>query len=325
MLRLGILIEYRYTLVDLFKINTQKYTKGVTILDEDTRHVIENYSVKASKDIKDKVSELLTRTGFNSQKELFEAMVTNYDLTTSSTTDQTEDMQQVRYHLSRAESIFIGLIQKNQDLRQDFNVRFEQETALHKTMLDDLQVAKTDALNELAKAQEETVRATARSATLEARNSELENEHRRTGATIDLLTRHNEELQAHIAGAEALREENAKLGKELDVLARDKGLLEASLESIKQRLEQTEKVWAERLKQIENVNRLQIEKIQSDAELRVLEMTQKLRDELHKAKDENFAKLEQLREENKSLIQQLSEAQKPKRTPAQHKSNGNQK
>ncbi|EGW40323.1 hypothetical protein [Desulfosporosinus sp. OT] len=56
------------------------------------------------------------------------------------------------------------------------------------------------------------------------------------------------------------------------------------------------------------MHQLQIEKIQTDAEKTVLQVTQALKDELGKEKDQYFAKVEELRQENKALAQELANA-----------------
>ena len=93
----------------------------------------QNYSVKTTTAVKEDLNELLKLTGLQS-KELFEAMVTNYKITAMQGTEveRTEDVQQVRYHLSRAENLFMNLVQKNQDVRQDYTARIDQENTLHR-------------------------------------------------------------------------------------------------------------------------------------------------------------------------------------------------
>src|SRR5665647_1873014 len=113
----------------------------------------DTYSVKTTSVVKDELNELLRLTGLPS-KELFEAMVTNYKIMALQGTEveRTEDVQQVRYHLSRAENLFMNLVQKNQDVKQDYTSRIDQENVLHKQITDELQQQKTLAIQEKDKA-----------------------------------------------------------------------------------------------------------------------------------------------------------------------------
>ena len=54
-------------------------------------------------------------------------MVTRYyaELEAGSELDQSDDMQQIRYHLSRVENVFLGSLQKVQDLKKDYSERLE--------------------------------------------------------------------------------------------------------------------------------------------------------------------------------------------------------
>jgi chromosome segregation ATPase len=267
----------------------------------------ENYTVKTTRDLKEKVGELQGKTGLNA-KELFEAMVTTYELKNleGTSAEQTEDMQVLRYHLNRSESIFISLVEKNQDLKRDFAMKMDEENVKLTSSLIDFQKQKQDLTNRLQNSEQEKSDIESRCFELAERNKELEGDHKRTTTTIDLLQKHNDELEARIKNAESLIEDNERLKEDLDIRTKEKDRLALSVETLTQKLVQTEKDSINQLEQIEKLHQLQIEKIQTDAEKTVLQVTQTLKDELGREKDQYFAKVEELRQENKTLAQELA-------------------
>jgi chromosome segregation ATPase len=215
-------------------------------------------------------------------------------------------MQVLRYHLNRSESIFISLVEKNQDLKRDFAMKMEEENVKLTSSLIDFQKLKQDLTNRLQISEQEKSDIESRCFELIERNNELEADHKRTTTTIDLLQKHNDELESRINYAESLVEDYGRLNNELDIRTTEKDRLAQTVETLTQKLAQTEKDFINQLEQNEKLHQLQIEKIQSDAEKTVLQVSQTLKDELGKEKDQYFAKVEELRQENKTLAQELA-------------------
>lgn len=71
-------------------------------------------------------------------------MVTRYysELEAGSELDQSDDMQQIRYHLNRVENIFLGSLQKVQDLKKGYSDRLEDIKAKNKGVQEELQQLK---------------------------------------------------------------------------------------------------------------------------------------------------------------------------------------
>ncbi|WP_040413077.1 hypothetical protein [Desulfosporosinus sp. OT] len=105
-------------------------------MSEETKNKPPLYSVRTNDEVMTDVAVLVERTGL-SQKDLFSAMVTQFksNLLASNETEQTEDMQQLRYHLSHAESIFTNMIQKVRDLKNGYAESIDQEKQLHQSVI----------------------------------------------------------------------------------------------------------------------------------------------------------------------------------------------
>ena len=177
----------------------------------------DSYSVKTTSDVTERIQELTKKTGMN-HKDLFAAMVTRYytELEAGSEIDRSDDMQQIRYHLNRAENIFLGSLQKVQDLKKDYNERLDALKAQHKETQEDLgrknaNLAKE--LEQLATAHSET---DVRLKEIAGRNQELEENNRGNRMTVDLLNQKIVELELKVAEVNPLKAEITDLqGKTL--------------------------------------------------------------------------------------------------------------
>ena len=211
----------------------------------------ENYTVKTTRDLKEKIGELQGKTGLNA-KELFEAMVTTYELKNleGTSAEQTEDMQVLRYHLNRSESIFLSLVERNQDLKRDFAMKMEEENVKLTTSIIEFQKLREDLTNRLHISEQEKSDIASRCFELTERNKELEGDHKRTTTTIDLLQKHNDELETRIKNAESLIEDNERLKDYLDTVTKEKDRLALTVETLTQKLAQAEKDSINQLEQI---------------------------------------------------------------------------
>ena len=270
----------------------------------------DTYSVKTTSVVKDELNELLRLTGLPS-KELFEAMVTNYKIMALQGTEveRTEDVQQVRYHLSRAENLFMNLVQKNQDVKQDYTSRIDEENVLHKQITDELQQQKTLAIQEKDKAsvaQKELIEDMKKS---NETIVDLTDRARSERLTIDVLTIKNEELQTKVTAMPKLEEQAEQLKKEKTTLlhqvdglqgemSKYKELLDSSKARVsdisKEREKAVQQVQEGAMKdidQLKHIHQLEIEKAITEADRRVLES-------LNAARNEYTIKLDLLTQKN---------------------------
>lgn len=269
----------------------------------------DSYSTKTTTDIKESVNYLLTATGFNN-KDLFAAMVTQFktNLMAGSDTEQTEDMQQLRYHLSHAESIFTNMVQKLHDLKENFAESIDQEKRVHQGIVDQVEKSRLQAEAERDKARLDLAEIQEQSKKLSERNSELEATHKSNRITIELLTSQKEQLENRIESVTELETEiqqfrvdyansklqNEKLQAELDQNARILELTKdrlASAENEREKsitalnkshekeLSQLNQAHVEQLTSAQKVADLQIHAAKVEANNRILESTTKLKDE----------------------------------------------
>ncbi|WP_407310878.1 hypothetical protein [Desulfosporosinus sp. SB140] len=268
----------------------------------------DSYSVKTTKDITESIEALLHTTGLNN-KDLFAAMVTQFktNLLVSSDTEQTEDMQQLKYHLSHAESIFSNMVQKVHDLKENFTERIEQEKQLHQSVISQVERGRQQAEEERDKARLELAEIKEQMKELSERNDELEAINKSNLTTISLLTDKTETLEAKIGAVndfeselKQLRKDHAesqrqaeRLQAEVDQAHRDSKAKEQAITALKDS-------HANELASAQKMADLQIHTAGIEANNRVLEATTKL-------KDEYVAKIDALHEKNQLLTARVHE------------------
>jgi len=289
----------------------------------------DTYSVKTTAVVKEELTELLRLTGLPS-KELFEAMVTSYKLTAMQGTDvaQTEDVQQVRYHLSRAENLFMNLVQKNQDVKQDYTARIDQENSLHKQISDGLQLEKILAIQERDVARVEQVEIIEQMKKSNELIVDLTDRGRSDRITIDVLTKKTEELEAQVTAlpefmgrVEQLNQDKTSLEHKTDglqsELSKYKELLDSSqlrVSDISQEREKAVQQVQESAKkdidQLKHIHQLEIEKASTEADRRVLEAVNKTKEEYTAKLDSLAQKSDRNQEKNEAIVaknQELTE------------------
>ena len=289
----------------------------------------DTYSVKTTSAVKDELTELLRLTGLPS-KELFEAMVTNYKIMALQGTEveRTEDVQQVRYHLSKAETLFMNLVQKNQDIKNDYTDRISQENMLHKQITDELQQLKVQAIQERDAARNEQRETAEELKKAHETIVELADRGRSDRLTIDVLTRKTEELEIQVTAMpklmeqqEQLQQEKISLQHQVDGLQTElnkyKELLDstqARISDISQEKERTIKQALEAhkkdLEQLCHVHQLELDKASTEADRRVLECINKTREEYTLKLDSLAQKNDRNQEKNDAIVarnQELTE------------------
>lgn len=273
----------------------------------------DTYSVKTTSAVKNDINELLGLTGLPS-KELFEAMVTNYKIMALQGTDveKTEDVQQIRYHLSRAENLFMNLVQKNQDVKQDYAARTEHENTLHKQITDELQQQKTLAIQERDKARAEQMEILEQLKKSNETIADLTDRGKSDRVTINVLTKKTEELEAQVTAmpelmgrVEELNKEKASLQHQLDGLHAELNKYKELLDSTQARItditqerenavQQVKETATKDIEQLKHIHQLEIEKTSTEADRRVLEA-------INRTKDECSTKLDSLAQKNETL------------------------
>ena len=289
----------------------------------------DTYSVKTTSAVKDELNELLRLTGLPS-KELFEAMVTNYKIMALQGTEveRTEDVQQVRYHLSRAENLFMNLVQKNQDVKQDYTARISQENELHKQITDELQQQKNLAIQERDKARTEQMEIIEQMKKSNEIIVDLTDRARSDRLTIDVLTHKTEELEGKVAAMPNLEEQATQLNQDKVSLQHQVDGLQAELSKYKELLDSSQArisdISQEREKaiqqaqegakkdidQLRHIHQLEIEKAVTEADRRVLECINKARDEYTIKLDSLVQKNDRNQEKNDAIVarnQELTE------------------
>ncbi|BAE83956.1 hypothetical protein [Desulfitobacterium hafniense] len=266
------------------------------------------YSVRTSDEVKADVAALVEKTGL-SQTELFSAMVSHYkaNVLNSSDAEQTEDMQQLRYHLSHTETIFINLTQKLHDLKESFGERIEKEKQLHQSVIGQIEFGRQQAEAERDRAREDLAGIQAQIKELTERNAELESVNKSNRITIELLTTQNEAFEAKVGAVaemeseiKALREQLASEQKKAEKLQAEVEHCLRSLESREQTIATMEKSHAAELTSAQKMAELQIHASTVEANNRVLEATTKI-------KDEYVAKIETLQERIHTLTTRVHE------------------
>ena len=265
--------------------------------DKETK-ATQTYSVKTSKDITDTVDELVKLTGLTN-KDLFSMMVMGFktNLMAGTETEQTEDMQQVKYHLTHAEAIFTGMVQKLHDLKQNFSESVVQEKILHQGIVDQVEKSRLQAESERDKARLELAETMERMKEISERNNELEAVQKYNHITVELLTSRNESMEVRIGTVAEMENEVRqlriqhteaqrqieKLQNEAEQCARILGLTKERLVSAEKEKEQTvealRQTHSNELAAAQKMADLQIHASTMESNNRILEATTKLKDE----------------------------------------------
>lgn len=284
----------------------------------------DSYSVKTTSDVTERIQELTKKTGLN-HKDLFAAMVTRYysEVEAGSEIDRSDDMQQIRYHLNRAENIFLGSLQKVQDLKKDYTERLDAQKAQHKETQEDLQKKNTNLAKELEKLSNAHAEAETRLKEITGRNQELEETNRGNRMTVDLLSKKIDELELKAAAVDPLKAEITDLQaktlsyqQELTHLHSQLGTAQqtiANLEQHRTEVEESTRKHGEELKstygkdiqQLKEVHKLEVDKTLLESERRILETMQKVKEEHGQKIDDLLVKNDAFRTKNQELTEKI--------------------
>lgn len=267
----------------------------------------DTYSVKTTSAVKEELNELIRLTGLPA-KELFEAMVTNYKIMALQGTDveKIEDVQQVRYHLSRAENLFLNLVQKNQDVKDDYTARITQENSLHKQITDELQREKSLATEERDKARAEQVELIEQMKKTNEVIVDLTDRSRSDRITIDVLTKKTEELEAQVEAMPALEAKNVMLGLEKTSLQHQMEGLEAELSKYKELLEASQShvadIAQEREKAVQQIQEGARKDIDQLKHVHQLELDKAVLEAVNKTREEFTSRIDSLTQKNEAIM-----------------------
>lgn len=304
-------------------------------MNEEISNKPDSYSVKTTSAVTERVQELTKKTGL-SHKDLFAAMVTRFytELETGSEIDQSDDMQHIRYHLNRVENIFLGSLQKVQDIKKDYTSRLEGQTNQYKEATEELQKQKSTLVKELDKSSKEKAEMQIGLKETQLRNQELEETNRANRMTIDLLGQKVKDLEAKLTEASSLleivsqlQEENNALKQELGSLQVDLGTANQVISKLEQQLTETEEAAKLRahtlvtesekdlqrlntsnekeLRQLEEIHILEMDKVRLESERKVLEKEQTIKVEYGQKLDQLLDKNDRLLTKNQELTEKL--------------------
>jgi len=266
----------------------------------------DTYSVKTTAGVKEELNELLRLTGLPS-KELFEAMVTNYKImaTQGTEVERTEDVQQVRYHLSRAENLFMNLVQKNQDIKNDYTDRINQENSLHKQITDELQRGKSLAIEERDKARVEQAEIIEQMKKSNELIVDLTDRAKSDRITIDVLTRKTEELEAKVEAMPALEAKSVMVGLQNTSLQRELDAVQAELSKYKELLDSTQAriadISQEREKAVQQVQESAKKDVEQLKHVHQLELDKAVLEAINKTRDEFSSRIDSLAQKNDTI------------------------
>lgn len=284
----------------------------------------DSYSVKTTSDVTERIQELTKKTGLN-HKDLFAAMVTRYysELEVGSEIDRSDDMQQIRYHLSRAENIFLGSLQKVQDLKRDYAERLDAQKAQHKETQEELQKKNTNLVKELEKLSTANSTTETRLKEITSRNQELEESNRGNRMTVDLLNQKIEALEVNAAAVDPLKAKITDLQEKIltyqqknTQLHSDLGTAQQTIiklehhqteaeEAVRKQAEERKVTYSKDLQQLKEVHKLEVDKTLLESERRILETIQKVKDEYGRKIDELLLKNDASRTNNEELTKKI--------------------
>lgn len=284
----------------------------------------DSYSVKTTTDVTERIQELVKKTGLN-HKDLFSAMVTRFytELESGSELDQSDDMQQIRYHLNRVENVYLGSLQKVQDLKKDYTVRLEEQKNKYKEVLEELHQLKktrTQEFDDLTTIKEDTE---IRLKEMQQRNQELEERSVSYRMTMELLNHRIEELETERKAFESAQKEMISLKEELLLVKQNQGNLQLEFSTSQQiisklesqlnetktlsqkELEQLQRSFTKEISQVKELQALELEKVRIDSDRRTLERLQTVQLENEQKTDKLLARNEALSTKNQELTEKL--------------------
>jgi hypothetical protein len=270
----------------------------------------ETWAAKVSLELKEEIGQLVKDSGLSS-KEFLEQLISQHKIQRlqGNDSERHEDIQQVTYHLDKIKTSFISLVEKGIDLKGKFNESLEQESILHKSMVDQQQI-------QIKLAQEERDKAILDKSALEslmkdisARNEELENNNKTYSITIQMQQEKVSQLEDRVGSVQAFEDELNLLKqqvlsqtKRIEALDQDALNYKRELELAQALRQAQEKESAKEIEQIVQVHLLEIQRATLETEKKLLGENQKIREEY-------FLKIEALTSKNQELTERLHQIQ----------------
>ena len=180
------------------------------------------YSVRTTKEVSDKIQELLIKTGLSS-KDLFTTMVENLEtkFIIETSPEQNQSMQQIRYHLARVDSVFLGMAQKVVDVTEDFALRFESQALKQQEIVDRLSQEKVELIKEATIVKETVDNITEKLERSDEQLSELNERAKADKLTISILGQKIEILEKDVQSVPVLTELIREHEKRIHILKTD--------------------------------------------------------------------------------------------------------
>lgn len=157
------------------------------------------YTMRVTKEATERVQILLDKTGLT-MKDLFTTMVEGLEakLIIETSPDQDRAMQQIRYHLGRVDSVFLGMAQKVVDVTADFTQRFDTQTLKNQEVLDRLTQEKFQLIKEVEIAKETVGTISEALVRNDEQLSELNERAKADKLTISILSKKVEALEIEV-------------------------------------------------------------------------------------------------------------------------------
>ncbi len=277
----------------------------------------ETWGAKVSTELKKEIGQLIEESGL-SAKEFLEQLISGHKVSLLQGTDaqRSEDIQQVTYHLDKIKSSFIGLVEKGIDLKDKFAESLEQESMLHKGIVDQQQKQIKLAQDERDKAVLDKANLEDHMAEIAARNEELEADLKTNRLTIQMQQEKIDRVDDQADIIQALNDEIARQKNTADHQTKFIHELENESQRYKREFEQAqatliaqendaakarEAIDRDATKALDMLTKVHAIELQRAT----LETEKRLLDEIHKIKDEYYLKLESLTTKNQELTERL--------------------
>jgi|GEM_PF-5133721 Chromosome segregation ATPases len=175
------------------------------------------YSVRTTKEISEKIQDLLAKTGLSS-KDLFASMVEGFEtkLFLETSPEQNQAMQQIRYHLARIDSVFLGMAQKVVDVTEDFKLRLDSQAIKHQEVTDRLTQEKFDLIKEATLAKESVDNIAETLERSDEQLSELTERAKADKLTISILTQKIDTLEKDVQSVPSLTKRIEDLREQIE-------------------------------------------------------------------------------------------------------------
>lgn len=267
------------------------------------------FAAKASPEVIEKAYKLVDQSGLN-VKEWFEAAVSAMEIQQlqGSEAEQAQDTQQVRYHVNRVLELFMNQVQKVLDLKVDFQEKLSEENVRHKGIADTLQEQKQKLQLEKEIIEQEIEIHRKRNTELEEQNKAIQEEMKLNAKTIAIIQSRNTELEEKIESIPKFEEEiNAlkdsfvkdfqaqqlkyqeeqqisvdeiqRLRRSNEELSKEVSRLQHAYELSEERRIRAEEEGERKVKNMQQVAVLQMEKAIAESDRKMFEQTQKLTEE----------------------------------------------